>query len=112
MSMTDAGKNIALNAIPYDYASIHTGAPTAAGTANEVSGGTYARKAISMDAATVGAVNSSNQPVFNIPAATTITHYCLWAGGVCVDVGALSASETFTAAGDYTLVDADVTLNG
>ena len=50
--------------------------------------------------------------MFNIPAGTTVTHYCLWAGGVCVDVGALSANESYAADGDYTLTDADVNLNG
>lgn len=110
--MTPAGKNIALNAIAYDMASIHTGAPTDNGTANEVTGGTYSRKAITMSSSSDGARDSSNQPVFNIPAGTTITHYCLWAGVTCVDVGTLSDNESYAADGDYTLTDADVNLNG
>ena len=110
--MTSAGKNIALNAINYDKASIHTGAPSDTGLANEVTGGTYARKTITMSGANAGAVSSSNQPVFNIPAGTTITHYALWVGNTCVDVGALSAAESYAADGDYTLTDANVNLNG
>lgn len=108
MAATTAGKNKMANAIAYDFASIHTGAPGDDGAANEVTGGSYARQAITMAAAVNGMRDSSNQPKFNIPGGTTVTHYALWESGVCMDTGTLSANETFTADGEYTLSDADV----
>lgn len=110
MSLTTAGKNIALDALGITEARLHTGAPTDAGTANEVTGGTYAPQAISFSAATGGARDSSNQPVFDVPGGTTVSHYSLWAAATCVDVGTLSAAEAFAADGQYTLTDADISL--
>jgi hypothetical protein len=110
MSLTTAGKNIALDALVITQARLHTGDPTDAGTANQVTGGTYAPQSIAFSAATGGARDSSSQPVFDIPGGTTVSHYSLWAGGTCVDKGALSAAEAFAADGQYTLTDADISL--
>lgn len=112
MTMTTLGKNKCLNALGVTTASLHTGAPGTNG-ANEITGGSYARKAISFNAAASGAIDSSNQPVFDIPGGNTVSHYALWDGsGDCMDAGALPASESFTGDGTYTLLDADIDLNG
>jgi hypothetical protein len=65
-------------------------------------------------AASSANLDSSNAPVFDIPAATTVSHWAGWnasTGGVAYATGALSASETFVAQGQYTLTDADITLS-
>lgn len=110
MALNDAGKAKALNALGIDSARLHTADPTSDGTANEVSGGTYTAQAITWTPATAGNLDSSNQPVFDIPAATTVSHYSLWSGATCLATGSLSASETFTGAGQYRLTDADINL--
>ncbi|PID44089.1 MAG: hypothetical protein CSB48_02915 [Proteobacteria bacterium] len=111
MSLTTAGKNMALDALGITAVSLHTGAPGDTGAANEVSGGSYARQTMTFSAAASGSRDSSVQPVFDIPAGTTVSHYALWAGSTCVDAGALSAAETFAADGQYTLTDADISLS-
>lgn len=92
--------------------SLHTADPGTTGL-NEVAGGAYADQAITWNAAAAGSLDSSNTPVFDVPAATTITHFGIWNTGKTVFYGgaALSASETFTDAGTYTLTDADLDLN-
>lgn len=113
--LSDAGKAVMLDALGAVaiYASLHTADPGTNG-ANEASGGTpaYARKSITWNATAAGDLDSSNAPVFDVPA-NTYTHFGLWSaasGGTYYGGGALSASETFSAQGTYTLTDADVTL--
>lgn len=92
-------------------ASLHTASPGTTG-ANEVAGGSYARKPITWNAATGGELDSSNQPVFDVPGSTTVTHFGLWTtGGTYLGGDELSAPETFATAGTYTLLDADVTVS-
>jgi hypothetical protein len=96
------------------YVSLHTGSPGTNG-ANEVSGGSpaYARKAMTWNAASGGGLDNSNAPVFDVPAGTTVSHFGLWSassGGTFYGGDALSASESFTGQGTYTLNDGDVTL--
>lgn len=113
MALNNAGMAKALNALDINFVKIHTGDPTADGSANEVSGGTYAGQTITWTTATGGNLDSSNTPTFDIPAGTTVTHYSLWSGGsagTCLATGALSASESFTGAGQYRLTDADINL--
>lgn len=116
MSITDAGKNTMLDAFPAvaTFASLHTADPGLTG-ANEVAGGSpaYARQSITWNAASAGNLDSSNQPVFDVPAGTTVTHVGLWdavSAGTFEGGGALSSSETFTGQGTFSLTDADVTL--
>jgi hypothetical protein len=120
--LTTDGKNLALNALKgtspanhITHISLHTGAPGATGADNEVSGGSpaYARVAITWNDSTTGNLDSSNQPVFNVPASTTVSHWAGWSastGGTAYVTGALSAPETFAAQGTYTLTDADISL--
>ena len=113
MALNDAGKAKALNGLAIDFAKIHTEDPTATGTVGEVAGGSYAGQTITWTPATDGNLDSSNQPLFDIPAGTTVSHYSLWSGGdggTCLGFGALSASEAFTGAGQYRLTDADINL--
>jgi hypothetical protein len=114
MALSNAGKHVMLDALGAVavFASLHTADPSTTG-ANEVSGGTYVRKAITWNAASSGALDDSNTPAIDVPASTTVTHFGLWSAattGTFYGGGSLSASEAFTAAGVYTLTDADVTL--
>ena len=117
MPLNDTSKNLMLDALAAVavYASLHTADPGASGT-NEVTGGSpaYARKAITWNAAASGALDDSNQPVFDVPASTTVAYVGLWS---LVTAGTFYGSldvtdEVFAAQGIYTLTDADIDLNG
>lgn len=116
MAFTDAAKHVMLNelATVAVFASLHTGDPGTTG-ASEVTGGSpaYARKAITWNAAASGALDSSNAPSFDVPAGTTVSHAGFWSavtGGTFYGGNALSASETFTGQGTYSLTDADLSI--
>lgn len=76
--ITDATKHAMLDALTLDLCSLHT-AYSATG-ANKVTGGSpaYADKAITMAAASGGARAASTQPVFDVPAGTTVAFIGLW----------------------------------
>lgn len=116
MALSNAGKHVMLDALAgvAVYASLHTASPGTTG-ANEVSGGSpaYARKSITWNAASGGALDNNANPVFDVPGSTTVSHFGLWSaasGGTFYGGDALSASESFTGQGTYTLSDADVTV--
>lgn len=76
--ITDATANAMLDSLTLDLCSLHT-AFSATG-ANKVTGGSpaYADKAITMAAASGRARAASTQPVFDIPAGTTVAFIGLW----------------------------------
>lgn len=110
MALNNAGKAKALNGLGIDFAKIHTADPTSTGTVSEVTGGSYVGKTITWTTATTGNLDSSNQPIFDIPAGTTVSHYSLWSGSTCLAFGLLSDVEGFAGAGQYKLSDADINL--
>lgn len=96
------------------WASLHTASPGTTG-ANEVFGGSpaYVRKAITWNAAALGNLDNNANPVFDVPAATTVTHFGVWSastGGTFYGGDALSDPETFAGQGTYTLSDVDISL--
>jgi hypothetical protein len=112
MPYTVVGKNTMLDALGVAFVSAHTAAPGESGT-SEVTGGTYARKSITFSAAAAGNLDSSNVPVLDIPAGTTVTHIGYWSA---VTGGTFLASsdvtdETYSNAGTLTVTDADLDLN-
>lgn len=116
MPLNDTAKNLMLNALAgvAVYASLHNGDPGAGG-ANEISGGSpaYARKAITWNSAATHNLDSSNQPVFDVPAGTTVMYVGYWSA---VTAGTFYGSmpltnEAYAGQGTYTLTDADVALN-
>ena len=121
MPYSTVGKNLMLDAlrgtnptVAIAYASLHTASPGDTG-ANEVTGGSpaYARKAITMAAASAGAIAASSQPVFDIPGSTTITHVGFWSavsGGTFLG-NADVTDETFASQGTYTLTSTVLDLN-
>lgn len=94
------------------WVSLHTADPGDTG-ANEVSGGSYARIAVTFNAAAAGSMDSSSTPVINVPAGTTITHLGLWdAETVGNWLGSSDITdEVFGGAGTYTVDDLDLDLN-
>lgn len=114
--LTTGGKNAALDGLGSTfYAALHSADPGATGADNELSGGSpaYARKAISLGAASGGARAATTQPVFDVPAATTVSHASLWTavtGGTCLATDDVDG-ESFTNQGTYTLTAFTVTLN-
>jgi hypothetical protein len=95
------------------FASLHTADPTSAGT-SEVSGGSpaYARKAVTWAAAASGSKATSNSPVFDVPAGTTVACVGLWSaasGGTFY--GSFDVTdEVFAGQGTYTLTSGTLTL--
>jgi len=115
MGLNTNGLNAAADGVAgaVTHVSLHTADPGAGG-ANEASGGApaYARKAITFAAASAGNADSSNQPVFDVPAGT-YTHVGFWSalsGGTFFGSASIT-SETFAAQGTYTLTDADITIS-
>lgn len=117
MPYSDNGKNVMLNALGAlaVYASLHTDIPNSSGS-NEVSGGSpaYARKAIAYDSAASGSMDkNATDPVFDVPAATTVFYIGLWSastagtfygympinGGTIKGVGTAATDDTITSNG-------------
>lgn len=80
MSYTDNAKNLMLDALKgtnptafITHASLHTAFPGGTGIA-EVTGGSpaYARKSVTFNAAAAGNLDSSNTPLLDVPASTTV----------------------------------------
>ena len=101
MPLTVTTRNAMLDSLTITHASLHTADPGTDGS-NEVTGGTYARQAVTMAAASGGTRSASNQPVFNVPAATTVAWVGLWNNSVFLG-SADPVDESFTNAGTYTV---------
>lgn len=112
---TNAALNIAADAIAAQagFVSLHSADPGATGI-NELAGGApaYARKAISFAPAALGNADSNVQPVFDVPAGSTVTHVGFWtAATLGTFLGADPVTnEVFAAQGQYRLDDADLSV--
>lgn len=105
--LVDAGEHLMLNGLAggVTFVSLHTADPNPSG-GSEVSGGSYARKAASWAAAASGSVASNAQIIFDVPAATTITHLGYWSAstsGTFYGSRQLDTSQTYSTAGTYTI---------
>jgi hypothetical protein len=107
------------NTEPHDgitHASLHTNAGSPGDTgANEVTGGTYVRVAITFGTANAAQMNSDGtDPEFNVPAGTTVAYvgfcYSLSTADTCLAWDDVT-QETFGSAGTYTLTDAQFNLS-
>jgi hypothetical protein len=112
----NAGKVVALSALATaaKYVSMHTGDPGSAG-ANELTGGTpvYAAQQATWTTPTTDTLALSNQPLFNIPAGSTVTHVAFRTAATGGDVlwsRALPIPETYAGQGTYTLLSASETM--
>lgn len=108
-------KNLMLDALAVVMLRVaaHSDDPGAANQAdNELSGGGYARQAIAWNAATGGAIDSSNAPQFSIEAGDTVSWLSFWNTAGTVRYAKKNVTdEAFGGAGTYTLSDADFDLN-
>jgi hypothetical protein len=75
ISTTEA--NQALATTGWAYVSLHTADPGTTG-ASEVTGGTYARVAVTWAAPSGGAVANSGALSINLPASTTASYFGVW----------------------------------
>ena len=94
ISTTEA--NQALATTGWSYVSLHTGDPSTTG-ANEVTGGTYSRVAVTWNSPSSGTVTQSNALSINLPASTTVSYFGVWSAstsGTYYIGGALSPSIT------------------
>lgn len=107
--LTTAAKNSMLDQLGtiVTFLSLHSADPGATGT-SELTGGSpaYARKAASWSAASASSKALSASPTFDVPAGATVAYVGYWSAasaGTFYGSRALSASETFTGQGTYTL---------
>lgn len=112
--LTSAGKNLMLNGFSASavYVSLHSSEPDGSGS-SEISGGSpaYARKSVSWAAASGGALTSNANIVFDVPGTTTVAWLGYWSAatsGTFYGSRQLSASETFTNQGTYTIASGDL----
>ena len=112
ISTTEA--NQALATTGWSYVSLHTGDPSTTG-ANEVTGGTYARVAVTWNSPSSGTVTQSNALSINLPASTTVSYFGVWSAstsGTYYIGGALSPSiTTGTSAGVITIAAGSLSVS-
>ena len=92
------------------YASLHSADPSTGG-ANEITGGSYTREAVSWGAASAGTAASNADIVFDVPGSTTITHLGYWSavsGGTFYGSRALDTSQTYATDGTYTIASGNL----
>lgn len=114
MALVANGKNLMLDALAgrAAYVSLHSADPGTRGT-SELSGGSpaYSREAITWGSASSGSLTSSDRPVFDVPASSSVVYVGLWSadtGGTFYGSGVASAREDFGGQGTYTLDSATV----
>ena len=89
-------ENQALSTTSWSYVSLHSADPGTTG-ASEISGGSYARVAVTWGSASGGSVANSNALSINIPASTTVSYFGIWSAssaGTYYIGGALASSIT------------------
>ena len=111
ISTTEA--NQALSTTGWSYVSLHTADPGTTG-ASEVSGGTYARVAVTWNSPSGGSVSNSGALSINLPASTTASYFGVWSAttaGTYYIGGALSPSVTTgTSAGVITIASGSLSV--
>lgn len=94
---TDIALNTALNAVGVTHMALHSGWPGRDGTQSELAGGSppYARQAITIGTASGKQRMATTQPVFDIPASTTVAWISGWTaatGGNCLGISPMSGN--------------------
>ena len=111
--LSTTGANQALSTTNWNYVSLHTGDPSTTG-ANEVTGGTYARVAVTWNSPSGGSVTNSGALSINLPASTTASYFGVWSAGTSGTYyigGALSpAVTTGASAGVVTIAAGALTV--
>lgn len=111
MALRDAAHHAMLDAFGAlaSRASLHTGFP--ATPENELTGGApaYARQPITWHPASGRNLDNDTNPVFDVPAGSTVAAFAIWNadGSVLYGDNALTP-EVFAGQGQYVLTDADI----
>jgi hypothetical protein len=112
--ISTAEANQALSTTGWSYVSLHTGDPSTTG-ANEVTGGSYARVAVTWNSPSSGSVTQSNALSINLPASTTASYFGVWSAstsGTYYIGGALSpAITTGASAGVITIAAGSLSVS-
>ncbi len=112
-NMLDCGLRSQNPTIGITYASLHTASPDPSG-GSEVTGGSpaYTRESVTWNAASGGSMTASNQPVFDVPSGTTVTHVGFWSAVTAGTYMGMSdvTDEAYGAQGTYTLTSTTVNL--
>lgn len=107
-------RNISYTSPVTVYLALFTADPTDAGTGAEVTGGSYARQAITFNAPSGGvATNSSQEDYLNMPGAT-VTHLGLFdaaTAGVLLFHGPLTESKVVNAGDTFTVNAGDLSVS-
>lgn len=72
---------------------LHTGDPGEDGSANEVTGGSYARQNVTFSAATGGLTSNTGTVTFSGMPACTVTHVSVWDATTFLCGGALTSQK-------------------
>lgn len=114
MALSNTQKNAMLDTLDSKFISLHTGDPSTTG-ANEVTGGSYARVAETLDAASGGSkTNASVVMDFTGMPAATVTHFGVWSAssaGTFLWGGALAASKTTTSGDTFRFPTSSLTFS-
>lgn len=108
-----AAENAAVNGITAVglYLSLHSADPGTTG-ASEITGGGYARQAITWGAASGGTATNTGALSFTVAAATTVAYVGVWSAATTGTyyVGAATTSVTFNQAGTASVAASALTL--
>lgn len=106
-------KNTAYTSPTTVYAALMTATPTDTGGGTEVTGGSYARQAVTFGTPTLGSVSNSLAITFSALPAATITHIAVYdalTAGNLLYYGPLSSSIIATAGADVVFGVGDFTI--
>lgn len=93
--------------------SLHYGDPGAAGTSNELSGGSYTKETVTYAAASNGTADFTSDPVFGAGSTEqTVTTVGFWTvGDVYLGSATLSSPKTISGSDTLTLTSAPITVS-
>lgn len=95
-----------------NYMALHTADPTETGATGEVTGGSYARQAVTFEWNSPAAENDGLIRFDGMPAAT-VTHWSIWdavSGGNCLAKGAFSSSLVVGSGSSVEIADNDLSI--
>ena len=110
MGFATTALNSMLDSLTVNTAKLHNGDPGAVGTANELTGGTYASKAVTFGAASSGVRTKTGTATFGVPAGGSVQYVSFWNSGTFLWSDQVT-TEAFAAAGTYALSASTMTLS-
>lgn len=111
-AFSTTARNQMLDDLTVNQISLHSGDPGAAGTANEITGGGYARQTATIATAGSGVRVLSADVSFSGPASQAVTHMCFWNSTGSVFHGSVPSTGDagFNAAGTLIVTAAGTSL--